>query len=106
MNIIYKEKGNTAADDGGGGDATPKDKKESVGGKKLPYRYGNQKNAVPRQSKFEGKCNELKGHVYKIKVMSIIAQIQDRQTCLSRQQRRWLSLWGGPTSMVATSNWQ
>ena len=59
--------GNTAADDGGGGDATPKDKKESVGGKKLPYRYGihgNQKNVVSRQPKFEGKCDELKGHVY------------------------------------------
>ena len=52
---------NKEADDG---DVTPKDKKESVGGKKLPYRYGNQKNAVPRQPKFEGKCDELKGHVY------------------------------------------
>ena len=68
--IINKEKenimggGNTAANDGGSGDATPKDKKESVGGKKLPYRYGNQKNAVPRQPKFEGKCDKLKGHVY------------------------------------------
>ena len=54
---------NHTADDGGGGDATPKDKKESVGGKKLPYRYGNQKNAVPRQPKFKRKCDELKGHV-------------------------------------------
>ena len=56
--------GNTASDDGGGGDATPKDKKESASGKKLLYRYGNQKNAVPRQPKFEGMCDELKGHVY------------------------------------------
>ena len=64
LNMISKERGgNTAAGDDGGGDATPKDKKESVGGKKLPYRYGNQKNAVPRQPKFKGKCDELKGHV-------------------------------------------
>ena len=48
---------------GGSGDATPKDKKESVGGKKLQYRYGNQKTAiVPRQPMFEGKCAKLKGH--------------------------------------------
>ena len=58
--------GNTAANDGGSGDATPKDKKESVGGKKLPYWYRNQKTAVPRQPKLEGKCDELKGHVYDI----------------------------------------
>ena len=52
---------NKEADDG---DVTPKDKKESASGKKLLYRYGNQKNAVPRQPKFEGMCDELKGHVY------------------------------------------
>ena len=58
------EGGNTVADDVDGGDVTPKDKKKGIGVKKLQYRYGNQKTVAPRQPKFEGKCDDLKGRVY------------------------------------------
>ena len=114
--------GNTAANDGGSGDATPKDKKESVAGKKqpmmvvavMPHQKTRRKVLVAksyhidtetRRMLFHGSPS-LKGSATSSKVMSKIAQMQDRQTCLSRQQRRWLSLWGGPTSMVVTSDWQ
>ena len=56
------------ADDAGGASAEgpPKDKKDLPGGKK-PFRHGGyQKSAaaMPRQPKFEGKCDELKGQIY------------------------------------------
>ena len=55
--------GNTTANDGSGGrTASPKEMKD--GGKKPPYQHGNQnqKTIVPRRhTKFEGKCNEIKG---------------------------------------------
>ena len=50
--------------DGGGG--TPsKDRNESTGsGKRNPQKQGYQKPIAARQPKFEGKCDELKGHIY------------------------------------------
>jgi hypothetical protein len=58
--------GNTTANDGSGGrTASPKEMKD--GGKKPPFQHGNQnqKTIVPRRhTKFEGKCNEIKGHIY------------------------------------------
>ena len=52
-------------DDGGG--AAAKDKKESVSGPNKNKRQGyHQKlsGVPPRQPKFEGKCEDLKGHIY------------------------------------------
>ncbi len=53
-------------DDAGGSGTPPKDKKDSSIGSSRRYhsRGGYQKPTVPRQSKFEGKCKELKGRVY------------------------------------------
>jgi hypothetical protein len=58
-------------DDGGGSSALPsKDTKgnnNSASGQGKNKRQGYQhkpSSAVPRQPKFEGKCDELKGHIY------------------------------------------
>ena len=59
-------------DDGGGGTAPPNKEKKDFGSG-VPGRYRrqpyNQQNstatvAAPRQPKFEGKCDGLKGHIY------------------------------------------
>ena len=55
--------GEESADDSGGGTSL-KDKKDPSGGKKPFFRHGSQKPVVPRQPKFEGRCEELKGHIY------------------------------------------
>ena len=59
------------ADDGGGGSGasgdatgTPLKDKQETSMKKPGFRYNNLKTTVQRQPKFEGKCDELKGHVY------------------------------------------
>ena len=41
----------------------PKEKKESVENEKK-HKYGYHKPMIPRQPKFEGKCDDLKGHIY------------------------------------------
>ena len=40
------------------------DKKEQTGGRRNPQQGGYQKQLVPRQPKFEGKCDDLKGYIY------------------------------------------
>jgi hypothetical protein len=70
--------GDTAADDGGGnGTPTQKEKKETQGsGKKLPFRSANpnQKITVPRHTKFEGKCDDIKESI-------MTAQTPPRSVC-------------------------
>ena len=52
-------------DDNGGSKALPKEKRESpMDARRYQHRNGYQTLIAPRQPKFEGKCDKIKGHIY------------------------------------------
>jgi hypothetical protein len=51
-------------DDDGGSKTLPKEKGESpMGARRYQHQNSYQKFIAPRQPKFEGKCNVIKGHI-------------------------------------------
>jgi Reverse transcriptase (RNA-dependent DNA polymerase)/Zinc knuckle len=81
--------GEKKAGDAGGGDPSPK--KDGGGGKKPFMRHNYQKNFAPRQPKFEGLCDELRGHIYDC------SDAQSHQTDQFIKTTRMISLYVGRT---------